>query len=618
MVQIDDQIVTIKSIEDIVEEIKIIIRFLSQTLEGEVKEKEIYNSFETLSNFLIQMPYDSIKKTKIIFFVIEKNNNLLKLAPKTQVTILDINKLYDYYKNDMNKEEFKNYLINIDINALLEAKENLSEELEVLKKRAKKVLEVSSEKSTLFQKLYQLIEDHYLKKLKNYTMKDVEIVMIALNELQIEQNLQTEIEKVLVTEIMRRPNLQEKEQKEIKRYQEKECVKRFQNHLQTIIEEQEKIIKKGCQNDKQIKLDIAIKYFHELSKMKIANQYQELLEENSASSSVNIFGNYGFFCQFLESSNFKLAEKLTIVKKFLKKTLINFDEHSLIITPQEAKMMLEENLDLEELEIYLYVDEDGFTKLWKEKSGSYLQKIVSCLSKEKLKTIIEFKKELYKEEYDPKEDRENFIKAIEILGITPNLCQAFNHLLKKEKEKQEKHQREYKQMPTPRLAEETKARENSIVDVSQKEYKQIFREIERMYNFEENTPNIPLTLEEVVYLISLMYKVNIEEKEIQKSIKNIYKRDLYAYKNQMQEVREYYPKMIYLQDREEINSALEKMVQIGEELMKKSNAEDHFFWRKMFLETFESVRFILKENYEFELEEGRKRNLIFKEGKREN
>ena len=64
----------------------------------------------------------------------------------------------------------------------------------------------------------------------------------------------------------------------------------------------------------------------------------------------------------------------------------------------------------------------------------------------------------------------------------------------------------------------------------------------------------------------------------------------------------------YLQDREEINSALEKMVQIGEELMKKSNAEDHFFWRKMFLETFESVRFILKENYEFELEEGRKRN----------
>ena len=44
MVQIDDQIVTIKSIEDIVEEIKIIIRFLSQTLEGEVKEKEIYNS----------------------------------------------------------------------------------------------------------------------------------------------------------------------------------------------------------------------------------------------------------------------------------------------------------------------------------------------------------------------------------------------------------------------------------------------------------------------------------------------------------------------------------------------------------------------------------------------
>ena len=242
MVQIDDQIVTIKSIEDIVEEIKIIIRFLSQTLEGEVKEKEIYNSFETLSNFLIQMPYDSIKKTKIIFFVIEKNNNLLKLAPKTQVTILDINKLYDYYKNDMNKEEFKNYLINIDINALLEAKENLSEELEVLKKRAKKVLEVSSEKSTLFQKLYQLIEDHYLKKLKDYTMKDVEIVMIALNELQIEQNLQTEIEKVLVTEIMRRPNLQEKEQKEIKRYQEKECVKRFQNHLQTIIEEQEKII----------------------------------------------------------------------------------------------------------------------------------------------------------------------------------------------------------------------------------------------------------------------------------------------------------------------------------------------------------------------------------------
>lgn len=151
MVQIDDQIVTIKSIEDIVEEIKIIIRFLSQTLEGEVKEKEIYNSFETLSNFLIQMPYDSIKKTKIIFFVIEKNNNLLKLAPKTQVTILDINKLYDYYKNDMNKEEFKNYLINIDINALLEAKENLSEELEVLKKRAKKVLEVSSEKSNCFR-----------------------------------------------------------------------------------------------------------------------------------------------------------------------------------------------------------------------------------------------------------------------------------------------------------------------------------------------------------------------------------------------------------------------------------------------------------------------------------
>lgn len=191
-------------------------------------------------------------------------------------------------------------------------------------------------------------------------------------------------------------------------------------------------------------------------------------------------------------------------------------------------------------------------------------------------------------------------------------------MLKKEKEKQEKHQREYKQMPTPRLAEETKARENSIVDVSQKEYKQIFREIERMYNFEENTPNIPLTLEEVVYLISLMYKVNIEEKEIQKSIKNIYKRDLYAYKNQMQEVREYYPKMIYLQDREEINSALEKMVQIGEELMKKSNAEDYFFWKKMFLETFESVRFILKENYEFELEEGRKRNLIFKEDKKEN
>jgi hypothetical protein len=149
-------------------------------------------------------------------------------------------------------------------------------------------------------------------------------------------------------------------------------------------------------------------------------------------------------------------------------------------------------------------------------------------------------------------------------------------------------------------------REDQANLLSVKEQNKIYREIMSMYNIDLERAVKPLNLDEIIYLVSLMYKLKISETKIRTAIKNIYKSYNVSYENPLAEFNAYYEKMVYLSENEDIKAALSYMQEIVQEIHICDN-KSYIEWNDELKNTMASVKPILSLNIEFELEQGKHR-----------
>lgn len=147
-------------------------------------------------------------------------------------------------------------------------------------------------------------------------------------------------------------------------------------------------------------------------------------------------------------------------------------------------------------------------------------------------------------------------------------------------------------------------------EFDQKTYNKIYHEISTMYDLEREVSIVPLNTEQIMYLISLMLKINIDNRVIKKFIKNQYN----AYNTRDEKVNPLtyfstflYSKMEYYSDDEEVCKSLETIKNYLQEMMIVNN-EDYAFWKdEVKNEINKAYKLLIHEvDYDFELAKKRR------------
>ncbi len=142
--------------------------------------------------------------------------------------------------------------------------------------------------------------------------------------------------------------------------------------------------------------------------------------------------------------------------------------------------------------------------------------------------------------------------------------------------------------------------------LSKTEYDAIYSRIMKMYDIEEHTIVSALTKEEIVYLVSLMFRINIPEKEIRKSIQKINWQGWKAYDNPIKEFNDYYDKLQKNSHIGEVEIALQNIKEYLSLAFLPENDNEYVGWKQEIAEELKRVRKILNQDDTYELEEGRK------------
>ncbi len=331
------------------------------------------------------------------------------------------------------------------------------------------------------------------------------------------------------------------------------------------------------------------------------------------------FVEFNYLWNFLDKFNFSNKERMIVVNYLLEKDVEILDRRPLIIdqnhleqlnlSPKIQKQFLNyicsSNFNIE----ILFLPEEQLTsseKLFKSILEDYIE--MDCVVDPKVTALEVVKRHFLDKGELNEKDVKITTKAFEILNIPKEYCEYFKavKLNEIEKQKRKKINNSLNNKSNTRPHVVTNKVNNQL---SKKEYNHIFREIMSLYDIQEQKVIKPLKLEEIIYLISLMYKINISKNEIMKCIKVINKEALNAYKNPLSKFIDYYNKMLFYSDNEEIKKSLNAIVEYMQELYIPQDQESYGFWKNAIADEMENITPVLNKYYEYELVEGNKRNV---------
>ncbi len=319
-----------------------------------------------------------------------------------------------------------------------------------------------------------------------------------------------------------------------------------------------------------------------------------------------IFSEFNMLSKFLLQSPLNVKESLNIVLYLLDKEIFNQNEFIIDFSDHNVEEMTYEEFVYYKIyekynELLNYEDE----KLSEQELQIKRYLLVKKGEKESFKRVIieAYRiKYYYFDKIDTfnETDLERIIASFERLGIEPGLCQAFAHLLNKKVQK-----RKDKEIKFFEGKIEVK-KDNKL---SSKEYNKIFKEIESYYDIQNHRIVKFLTLKEIIYLVSLLYKINVDENEIKKCIQVLSRCDSTAYENPIVYFSEYYEKMVFYSDNNELRKSLESILEYSQELFMPQSDDDYRFWKEAIGEEMKFAKHIIRNEYQYELEKGRKLNL---------
>lgn len=333
---------------------------------------------------------------------------------------------------------------------------------------------------------------------------------------------------------------------------------------------------------------------------------QEIIALFSAiSTERNIFDAYGVVSDILYEKNYKAKDRFEIIMAMVQKNIdsgilndsiekVLLTEQDLITLHAEDKKFSEiteiiqsdrEELSIKEQQIY-----DDFYKLYMSKRSEFEKNIL-------LHRLIQNhylnKKKTYNET-----DIKIVLKALAILEVSQENLVGFEAILINNMPKEK----------TKVKAMIPKKKEQELIDY--RKNRMIFKEIKSLYDIDNKKTIRPLTVEEIIYLVSLLQKVKFTEEEVKQIIKHIYKDFGINYQNPIALFNALSSKMAYYQDNEEMTNAFITIKEFINELFifeqSENPEEDYIFWKNEIEQEMTKVYPFLVHDYEFELTEARK------------
>ncbi len=344
----------------------------------------------------------------------------------------------------------------------------------------------------------------------------------------------------------------------------------------------------------------------------IAHFLEEIFKTSSKDweESGKVFVDFDLLSDILLKSNLNRKERLEIILNIIIKNRESLENSDAILDYKDVKDLKIEGMTEQEFKDYWKNDFREASKR-KEEELTEPEKIFYKKLDEKLvhfttknpniiaqKVVI--KHILTKKESFNWTDINITMKAFNILKLDPSLTDELKQVLLKELKK--------RKTKTINKVSEKKKENVEIPSFSKKEYKLIFREIMEMYDIQDHKIIRALTKDEIIYLVSLMLKINIPEIEIRKSIQNINWHGIEAYNNPVTEFNYNYEKIERNSAIVEVEIAIRNIKEYIQAMIMPEDDTEYSFWKNQIEEELKKIRNILNQDDTYELEEGRKLN----------
>lgn len=322
-----------------------------------------------------------------------------------------------------------------------------------------------------------------------------------------------------------------------------------------------------------------------------------------------IFMDFKILSKLLADSNLNNREKLSILIEFVEK---NISTGIL----EDAQMESVDILDLDRKKLKLTVNER-----FNLQDANYVNDLLRKSKQELTEREIEIKEELEKNKKISTEsknmskiiinsrmikdhlidkgtsyitdDIKEVVIAFKNLNVTEDICNCVKYILEKDLEK-----RITKESAKKTVYDLYIPQEHSKKYLTDKEYRQIKKELRNYFDFYNMKPVRELSQEEIMYCASLALKLNINKDTVRLFF--IIMEKQYNNDNPIAQFIQNYNKIKYYEEKFE----LEESVDIINEAIKEcfiASAEDYKVWKEMIKLELDEINKKMPKNYEYEL-----------------
>lgn len=323
-----------------------------------------------------------------------------------------------------------------------------------------------------------------------------------------------------------------------------------------------------------------------------------LKDKNQQLNSENVlFTEFAMLSELLSESDLNAKEKVNVVLFFLEQNMRNFAEDAFIVAYEDIKDLKMPSMT--EMEFKEFVQGESFAAFFEkdfdelsEEEKIFDIQLRNRIEEKKLSNAIIIALKSIQRHYFNKLENWNetdiriTAKSMEILGVTPEIYLAFQKMFEK------------------KLMKVKKERQNLLTPASDKksnyDFKALEKEASEAIDLKNMKPKRYLTLEEKIYYLSILTRMNVSKEE-----KSLFLRNCEIFSKKVTPLQEYLENFNRLQYYEE-SVGLQKENTFMEECFKEMmlcNHEDYCFWKQNLEETLKQVEHWIPKNYEYEEKE---------------
>lgn len=311
-----------------------------------------------------------------------------------------------------------------------------------------------------------------------------------------------------------------------------------------------------------------------------------------------LFADFELLCRLLTKSDLNAKEKVNIILFFLEKNMRDFMEEAILIDYNDINDLKMPNMSEKEFEEFIKGDgfqqfiEKDFEELTEDEITFGIQLEKRIQEKKLSNTFLSALKTIQRHYYSKKEKWEQndiliTVKAMEILGISPDICASFQNVMQKHiaKTKQQQH------------LSMVNGNANKKTEYN---YKTLEKEVEEVIDLKDMKPKRYLSLDEKVYYLSILTKMKVSKEE-----RKLFLRNCEMSLEKTSPLREYienYNRLKYYEESIGLQKENSFMEECFQEMMLCSH-EDYSVWRQSLEETLKQVEHWIPKNYEYEEQE---------------